>query len=489
MIDDGTGFGTDEVEDAGALGAARSAVARAAADLTHAAERLLAAEREIADGRGRVSEAERRTAELEARAKAVERALEESGHRAIGSDRRAEYAERLVAETQSMIASAEGRAVSAEQRAVTAEQYMRETEERIAAIEEGARLANERAAEAESRAGGGAQAQERLAALEARAIDAEERLEIETARSVELTRRLDEASRTARVADERADEADERAHVSLERTKQLEAELQAARGALEEAKTAPPVTVIVDEARSALQEAVATEVRRPLSSIMGLTLALKHHDAGTSEGLEMVRQLSMHARKLDRLIAEYLELDHLIDGTLKPNRRRTDVEALVRRVAEESPDLADIDVRVETSQARAAVDPVLTEQMVEALLANAGRRTPPGGSIQVKVWQDERGVTIAVEDAGERVPIALREALLDPSQLLKAGAPKGGTGLIVMSRLAQIHRGRAGVEDLPGGGAAFRVYLPTVAEDAPPDATATGADTTRPTMQDGAIAI
>jgi K+-sensing histidine kinase KdpD len=330
--------------------------------------------------------------------------------------------------------------------------------------------------------------EERIAALEARAIDAEERLEIETARTVELSRRLEEVSRTARIADERADEADERAHVSLERTKQLEAELHAARSALEEARTAPPVTVIVDEARSALQGAVAAEVRRPLSSIMGLTLALKHHDARTGEGQDLVRQLSMHARKLDRLIAEYLELDHLIDGTLQPKRRRTDVEALVRRVVDESPDLADIDVRVETSQARAAVDPVLTEQMVEALLANAGRRTPPGGSIQVKVWQDERGVTIAVEDAGERVPIALREALLDPSQLLKSGPPKGGTGVILMSRLAQIHRGRAGVEDLPGGGASFRVFLPTVAEDTSSEASrASGAQT--PTLEDGAIAI
>jgi K+-sensing histidine kinase KdpD len=329
----------------------------------------------------------------------------------------------------------------------------------------------------------------RVADERSRAADeAEERLEIEMARTVELTRRLDEAARTATVADRRADEADERAHVSLERAKKLEAEVDALRAALEEAKPAPRVTLIVDEARTALQEAVAAEVRRPLSSIMGLTLALKHHDPDTTEGIDMIRQLSMNARKLDRLIAEYLELDRLIDGTLQPNRRRTDLEALVRRVVEESPDLANIEVRVEASHTSAAVDPILTEQMIEALLANAGRRTPPGGAITVRLSQDATGANVVVEDAGERVPSALREALLDPAQLLRSGAPKGGTGLILMSRLAQIHRGRATVEERPGGGAAFRVFLPAGTE-APADGAPSSIAGDRTTLEDGAIAI
>jgi hypothetical protein len=58
--------------------------------------------------------------------------------------------------------------------------------------------------------------------------------------------------------------------------------------------------------------------------------------------------------------------------------------------------------------------------------------------------------------------------------------------LILMSRLAQIHRGRATVEEHPGGGAAFRVF-PTMSVEAgayvpPVDAGA------RPTLEDGAIA-
>jgi signal transduction histidine kinase len=105
----------------------------------------------------------------------------------------------------------------------------------------------------------------------------------------------------------------------------------------------------------------------------------------------------------------------------------------------------------------------------------------------VPISEDGAGATIVVEDAGERVPTSFRQALLDPGQLPRVGAPKGGTGLILMSRVAQIHRGRASVEDLPQGGAAFRVFLPAVA-DTEPGAPQTEAGA-RPRVEDGAIAI
>ena len=45
---------------------------------------------------------------------------------------------------------------------------------------------------------------------------------------------------------------------------------------------------------------------------------------------------------------------------------------------EESTDLHDRDVRIEAVHVAVEVDPALVEQMIETLLANAGRRTTPG---------------------------------------------------------------------------------------------------------------
>jgi signal transduction histidine kinase len=182
----------------------------------------------------------------------------------------------------------------------------------------------------------------------------------------------------------------------------------------------------------------------------------------------MIRQLATNARKLDRLVGEMLALDKIASGAFEPNLRRTDIEALVRRVVEESPDLANRDVKVEADHVAIQVDPALTEQMVETLLSNAGRRTAPGNPVWVKISSDQGGAVIAVDDTGPEVPAGLRGAMVaalsDQGPAARHQRPRGATGLTLLARLAEIHGGRAWVEERPGGGASFRVFLPAVRE-------------------------
>ena len=181
----------------------------------------------------------------------------------------------------------------------------------------------------------------------------------------------------------------------------------------------------------------------------------------------MVRQLATNARKLDRLVGEMLDVDRIVSGTFTPNRRRTDLEAMVRRVVEDSPDLANRDLRIETEHVAAEVDPGLTEQMIETLLANAGRRTAPGSTVWVTLGpSDQGGAIIAVDDTGTDVPDGLRRAMFEALQE-RHGADrrsKGSTGLCLLTRLAELHGGKAWVEERHGGGSSFRVFLPDVTE-------------------------
>jgi len=77
------------------------------------------------------------------------------------------------------------------------------------------------------------------------------------------------------------------------------------------------------------------------------------------------------------------------------------------------------------------------------------------------------GVLIVVEDAGRGVPAELRETIFRPFEQgpeRSAHSPGVGIGLSLVGRFASLHGGRAWVEDRPGGGASFRVWLP----DGPP---------------------
>jgi K+-sensing histidine kinase KdpD len=292
---------------------------------------------------------------------------------------------------------------------------------------------------------------------------ADEQLAQGASKNAELLEMLQTTREGQTEADERARRAEQRLQIALERARLMEEQLQELEARVQEAEARPQVTVIVDDERTALQEAVASDVRRPLTSILGLTLALKHADPESPEGADMVRQLATNARKLDRLVGEMLALDQIANGTFTPNLRRTDLEALVRRVVEESPDLANRDIRVEAEHVAIEVDPALAEQMVETLLSNAGRRTAPGNTVWVRISSDQDGAVIAVDDTGPEVPTGLRGpmvAALGDEGPAARHRPRGTTGLTLLAKLAEIHAGRAWVEERPGGGASFRVFLP-----------------------------
>jgi signal transduction histidine kinase len=79
------------------------------------------------------------------------------------------------------------------------------------------------------------------------------------------------------------------------------------------------------------------------------------------------------------------------------------------------------------------------------------------------VVREEDGVLIVVEDAGPGVPDDLKQAVFEPFRQGDGGpnpSPGVGVGLSLVSRFAELHGGRAWVEDRPGGGASFRVFLP-----------------------------
>jgi PAS domain S-box-containing protein len=251
-----------------------------------------------------------------------------------------------------------------------------------------------------------------------------------------------------KLAEEALRQALERERQALERERQAARELRA-----------------LDEMKNTFLDAVSHELRTPLATVIGIGLTLQRAGSSLAEEdtVDLVDRLVANAGKLDRLLADLLDLDRLSKGIVTPQRSRTDVAALVGRVAQEWRQRSGRRLELMIEPAVAWVDSAMVERMVENLLANAGRHTTPDTPVWVRVAHRGGGVLLAVEDAGGGVPRELRATLFEPFRQgpgMSAHAPGVGIGLSLVGRFAELHGGRAWVQDRPGGGASFRVLLP-----------------------------
>jgi PAS domain S-box-containing protein len=251
-----------------------------------------------------------------------------------------------------------------------------------------------------------------------------------------------------KLAEEALRQALERERQALERERQAARELRA-----------------LDEMKNTFLDAVSHELRTPLATVIGIGLTLQRAGSSLAEDdiVDLVDRLVANAGKLDRLLADLLDLDRLSKGIVTPRRSRTDVAALVGRVAQEWRQRSGRRLEPMIEPVVAWVDPAMVERMVENLLANAGRHTAPDTPVWIRAARRGEGVLLAVEDAGGGVPRELRATLFEPFRQgpgMSAHAPGVGIGLSLVARFAELHGGRAWVQDRPGGGASFRVLLP-----------------------------
>ena len=222
----------------------------------------------------------------------------------------------------------------------------------------------------------------------------------------------------------------------------------------------------LDEMKNTFLEAVSHDLRTPLTSILGSALTLERSELKlpAADAVDLVSRIAVNARKLERLLSDLLDLDRLQRGIVSPQLRRTDVADLVRRTVEESQDLLEgRPLRLELASVVVPVDAAKVERILENLFANAVRHTPSGTPLWVRLEEQDGGALISVEDKGPGVAPDMREVVFEPFRQAPGSAnhsPGVGIGLSLVRRFAELHEGRAWIEERQGGGASFKVLLP-----------------------------
>ena len=221
-----------------------------------------------------------------------------------------------------------------------------------------------------------------------------------------------------------------------------------------------------DEIKTTFLTAVSHDIRTPLSAILGNALTLEGGDRlgiTDEEKRQLIHSLAAKARRLNAIVTDLLDTERLARGVMEPKLQEIAVGRLVSLLVWDSEAMAGRQVHVDTRSVSAWVDPQMVSRIVENLLTNAARHTPATSQVWVRVMPDGDEVLIVVEDDGPGVPEEHRRSVFEPFEhgpMTSEHNPGVGVGLSLVSRFAELHGGRAWIEERDGGGASFRVSIP-----------------------------
>ena len=218
-------------------------------------------------------------------------------------------------------------------------------------------------------------------------------------------------------------------------------------------------------------ESVSHELRTPLTSIRGYAEGLEEQAIPPGEA---ARVIGTEASRLERLVADLLDLARVGRADFAVARGPVDLAQVVRHAVERHlPQARELSVELSGSGTPGSwvqgdEDRIL--QAVSNLIENALRLTPAGGSVAVAAQAD----AITVRDTGPGleatdIPHAFERFYLH--RRYRSERPVGsGLGLAIVRELVAAMGGTVAAEAPPGGGAQFTLRLPaSPARSAPPD--------------------
>ncbi|HEY1631376.1 MAG TPA: sensor histidine kinase KdpD [Rhizomicrobium sp.] len=186
--------------------------------------------------------------------------------------------------------------------------------------------------------------------------------------------------------------------------------------------------------RSALLTSISHDLRTPLSSILGSASSLKSYGAALDDASkqELLDGILEEAERLNRFIANLLDMTRLESGALAPRLEAIDLADVVGSALRRASKVLTghkLDLAI-APLPMLNLDPVLFEQALFNLLDNAAKYSPPGLAVHVKAERKGRHVRLTVADEGEGIPPDDLERIFDKFYRVHASDHRrAGTGL------------------------------------------------------------
>jgi signal transduction histidine kinase len=229
----------------------------------------------------------------------------------------------------------------------------------------------------------------------------------------------------------------------------------------------------LDRLKSQFFSNISHELRTPLTLITAPLQELLHRGLPPETSRGTLQVILRNALRLRRLIDGIFDLARLEEGRLRLRVTTLDIRTLVQGVVaafQPAADTMGIKLRLEVQQGDKVVlgDADQLEVVLTNLLGNALKFTDRGGSVLVRVGEEEGGMVLEVADTGPGIPEAEQPYIFERFRRVESPGRKqegAGIGLALVKELVELHGGTVQVRSSPAQGASFLVRLPAGGPD------------------------
>jgi PAS domain S-box-containing protein len=224
----------------------------------------------------------------------------------------------------------------------------------------------------------------------------------------------------------------------------------------------------LDRLKSDFIHTVSHDLRSPLTAILGYTELVERTGPLTPNQQEFLRRLQGSIHHITTLVNDLLDLGRL-DAGFDTRREVVHLENILKY----SLDIYEnqirkknirLSVEIEPNLRPLRANPIRIRQMLDNLVGNAIKYTPPDGSVHVSMAMQVDQIVIKVQDTGVGIPPEEQGRVFEKfyrATNAVGGAEGSGLGLAIVKSIVESHQGRVWVESAIGSGSTFIVLLPS----------------------------
>ncbi|WP_266365114.1 sensor histidine kinase [Tellurirhabdus rosea] len=222
----------------------------------------------------------------------------------------------------------------------------------------------------------------------------------------------------------------------------------------------------LNEEKNELLQIVSHDLKNPLYNLQHEALAILDNPENVRP--HVLRVLSC-ADKMLSLITNFLSIHTIESGKLEIRSERVSMPEQVSRVLQFYGErMRHKQLSVTTAWPEGSLDvradANAVHQILDNLISNAIKYSPPGGTIQIELVAGPDALITRIQDQGAGVPLDEADRLFRKFTRLSpkptAGESSNGLGLAITKKLVHLLQGEIWYEHHPGAGATFAFELP-----------------------------